>query len=49
MIHDFYKSIKENKKPLSSDLIALDVSKVLESAQLSIDRNGSEIFLADFS
>lgn len=38
---DFINSILHNTKPVSDNIIGLDVVKILEAAQLSINQNGS--------
>ena len=40
---DFINSILHNTKPVSDNIIGLDVVKILEAAQLSIKQNGSLI------
>ena len=40
---DFINSILHNTKPVSDNIIGLDVVKILEAAQLSIEQNGSLI------
>lgn len=41
--NDFINSILHNTKPVSDNIIGLDVVKILEAAQLSIKQNGSLI------
>ena len=45
MAEDFINSIKSNKEPISNFDLALDIVKILESAQKSIKNNGVKINL----
>jgi predicted dehydrogenase len=45
MANDFIKCINENKTPVSSAELGLDVVRILEAAQTSIKQNGKEINL----
>lgn len=43
VIEDFYNSIINNKKPIASIDYAIEIIKILETAQYSINENGKEI------
>ncbi|MGM0650778.1 MAG: Gfo/Idh/MocA family protein [Bacteroidota bacterium] len=43
MIEDFYQAVSKNKKPLSDMDKMLDIVKILETAQQSMDMNGKKI------